>query len=464
MIEINSAQNANLILANWLYGVQDFKTQNNNVFSEIATTSALGIPLMIGFPAAIKYGSKPFQVYKEMKNTPNTNYFQAWKNLNNKTAYLKDDKSIFQTLKNKNQYTNLINYEKELPKYDPNTDVTKLSQKQRLKFENSKIKSNFYDEAKRLIQEAKDKKMTGAVLKEQLRKIREAIRRGDLKLNEAIQNGTIKNISKGEKAAHWLKSKTGVYKVKNKVLQSSKKATALKLAKKGVKGTWIMAAVEGITEIPEIIKAYKIDEKERQEGYSNNRGNKQLAKSSVKVGASVLGYAAGAAAAGAVAGTIVPGIGNVAGAVIGFVGGLIGGAIATWGAGKIMDSALNEKDSLNKTEAQLYAEEKNKEKSKAAEKLAEKADSTKEAQKGLLLASAQKVQEEGGFDDETTLNAFKELVAQRENSIEENKTTNQTQSLINEYDNSSTQYAQAETSEYAPIINQLESIANMNYA
>lgn len=464
MTEINSAQNANLILANWLYGVQDHKTQNNNVFSEIATTSALGIPLMIGFPAAIKYGSKPFQVYKEMKNTPNTNYFQAWKNLNNKTAYLKDDKSIFQTYKNKHQYGNLINYSKELPTFDPNTDVTKLSQKKLLKFENSKIKSSYYEEAKRLIQEAKDKKMTGAALKAQLKKIREAIRRGDLKLNEAIQNGTIKNISKGAKAAHWLKSKTGVYKVENKILQTSKGGTALKLAKKGIKGSWIMAAVEGVTEIPEIIKAYKIDEQERQEGYSHNRGNKQVAKSATKVGASVLGYAAGAAAAGAAAGTIFPGIGNVAGAVIGFVGGLIGGAIASWGAGKVMDAALNEKDSLNKTEAQLYAEEQNIQKKKAAKELAEKAEESSDVKDELLLASIQKAKDENGFDDNETLEAFKELVAEREKSTEETENTNLTKSSINEYNNFQTQYAQAKSSEYDTLINQLQCVANMNCA
>ena len=158
-------------------------------------------------------------------------------------------------------------------------------------------------------------------------------------------------------------------------------------------------------------------------------------------------------AAGAVAGSVVPGIGNVAGAVVGFVGGLIGGAIASWGAGKVMDAALNEKDSLNKTEAQLYAEEQNKTQKEQAKQLAEQADKSPEKQEELILAAAQKAKEEGGFDDEETLKAFEELVAQKESNLNESQSTN-----TPEYENSL-----AQNSEYEPVINQLEAIANLNY-
>ena len=456
MTDVSSVQNQNLALANWLYGVQNVQTPQHSITSELGTNIAFGVPLIAGAPVAIKYGSKPYQVYKEMKGSSNVNYFQAWKNLNEKnkalTAHLKDDKSFIQTMKNKHEYKNLINYEKELPSYNAKTDVSKLNAKQLAKLENTKIKSGYYDEAKRLIQEAKDKKMTGAELKEQLKKIRAAIQKGDLKVNEALQNGTIKPNSKAGKASHWLKTKTGVYKAESKLLQTSKGASALKLAKKGVKGTWIMAAIEGVLEIPDVIKAYNIDKEEKKQGISNNRGNKQLAKSATKVGASVLGYAAGAAAAGAIAGTVVPGIGNVAGAVIGFVGGLIGGAIASWGAGKVMDAALGEKDSLNKSEAEIYAEEQNNKKQEAAKQLAQNASESADVQEELLLATAQKAQEEGGFDDEETLNAFNELVAQRESTVEESESLNN----YNQYlDN---------TSQYDPVVSQLETIANLNYA
>lgn len=457
MADVNSVQSQNLALANWLYGVQPEQTQQNRLITDLGTNLAFGLPLMIGGPALLKYGAKPFKVYKEMKTAGGTNYFQAWKNLSEKnknaTAHLKDDKSLWQTMKNKHQYNNLINIEKELPAYNVNTDISKLNNKQLVKLENTQRKSRYYSEAKKLIQEAKDKKMTGAELKEQLKKIRAALQKGDMKVNQAIQRGLIKPASTTGKASHWLKTKTGVYKAESKMLKTSKGASALRLAKKGVKGSWIMAAIEGLMEIPSVVQAYKIDKVEKQQGINNNRGNKQLAKSATKVGASVLGYAAGAAAAGAVAGSVVPGIGNVAGAVVGFVGGLIGGAIASWGAGKVMDAALNEKDSLNKTEAQLYAEEQNKTQKEQAKQLAEQADKSPEKQEELILAAAQKAKEEGGFDDEETLKAFEELVAQKESNLNESQSTN-----TPEYENSL-----AQNSEYEPVINQLEAIANLNY-
>lgn len=450
MTDVNTVQNSNLALANWLYGVQNISNEKPNEFQEIGGSIAFGLPVVLGIPMAMEYGSKPFQVYKEMKKTPNAKYFETWKNLNKAKAYLKDDKSIFKTLKNKNLYGNLINLEKELPQYNPNTDVSKLTSSELTKIENSKIKSSYYEEAKRLIQEAKDKKMTGAELKAQLNKIREAVRKGDLKYNEAIQNGTIKQTSKIGKSTHWLKTKSGVYKAESKLLKTAKGASALKFAKKGLKGTWLMAVVEGVTEIPEIIKAYQIDKQERKDGVASHRGKKQVIKSTTKVGAGILGYALGSAATGAAAGTIFPGIGNIAGAAIGFVGGLIGGAIASWGAGKITDAALNEKDSLNKSEAEMYAEEKNNEKQEAAKALAEKADNSKSAQEKLLLATAKKAEKEGGFDDQATLDAYKELIAQREESAKEAS-------------DNSIQLAQAEEPEYDPVVNQLEGLANINY-
>lgn len=243
--------------------------------------------------------------------------------------------------------------------------------------------------------------MTGKQLKAQLQKIHEAMAKGDLKVNADIQKGLIKPTSKFGKASHFLKSKTGIYKAKGAILRSAKGANALRLASKAVKGSWIMAAIEGAMEIPDIIKSYKTGSKE---------GNKQLVKSTTKVGASVLGYAGGAAAAGAIAGSVVPGLGNVAGAIVGFVGGIIGGALASWGAGKVMDKVMGEKDSLNKSEAQVAKEEKAKQKAKLA------TNSSEEQQK-LLAEVLEKAQNEGGFDDEATLNAYQTLLAERENEL-----------------------------------------------
>lgn len=340
---------------------------------------------MVGAPLLFK---KPYSVWMERNAHPNLNWTQAWNSVSSRNEmekqalqYLKDPQSRFNTLKNKSRFSVIKGLE---------ADITA-----------GKANTKYYDEAKKIIAEAKSKKMTGKQLKAQLQKIHEAMAKGDLKVNADIQKGLIKPTSKFGKASHFLKSKTGIYKAKGAILRSAKGANALRLASKAVKGSWIMAAIEGVMEIPDIIKSYKTGSKE---------GNKQLVKSTTKVGASVLGYAGGAAAAGAIAGSVVPGLGNVAGAIVGFVGGIIGGALASWGAGKVMDKVMGEKDSLNKSEAQVAKEEKAKQKAKIA------TNSLEEQQK-LLAEVLEKAQNEGGFDDEATLNAYQTLLAERENEL-----------------------------------------------
>lgn len=373
----------NLLLANWLNGVE--ATPQTNISEEISSNLLFGIPLMVGAPLLFK---KPYSVWMERNAHPNLNWTQAWNSVSSRNEmekqtlqYLKDPQSRFNTLKNKSRFSVIKGLE---------ADITA-----------GKANTKYYDEAKKLIAEAKSKKMTGKQLKAQLQKIHEAMAKGDLKVNADIQKGLIKPTSKFGKASHFLKSKTGIYKAKRAILRSAKGANALRLASKAVKGSWIMAAIEGVMEIPDIIKSYKTGSKQ---------GNKQLVKSTTKVGASVLGYAGGAAAAGAIAGSVVPGLGNVAGAIIGFVGGIIGGALASWGAGKVMDKVMGEKDSLNKSEAQVAKEEKAKQKAKLA------TNSSEEQQK-LLAEVLEKAQNEGGFDDEATLNAYQTLLAERENEL-----------------------------------------------
>lgn len=371
----------NLLLANWLNGVE--ATPQTNISEEISSNLLFGIPLMVGAPLLFK---KPYSVWMERNAHPNLNWRQAWNSVSNRNEmekqalqYLKDPQSRFNTLKNKSRFSVIKGLE---------ADITA-----------GKANTKYYDEAKKLIAEAKSKKMTGKQLKAQLQKIHEAMAKGDLKVNADIQKGLIKPTSKFGKASHFLKSKTGIYKAKGAILRSAKGANALRLASKAVKGSWIMAAIEGAMEIPDIIKSYKTGSKQ---------GNKQLVKSTTKVGASVLGYAGGAA--GAIAGSVVPGLGNVAGAIVGFVGGIIGGALASWGAGKVMDKVMGEKDSLNKSEAQVAKEEKAKQKAKLA------TNSSEEQQK-LLAEVLEKAQNEGGFDDEATLNAYQTLLAERENEL-----------------------------------------------
>ena len=177
-----------------------------------------------------------------------------------------------------------------------------------------------------------------------------------------------------------------------------------------------MAAIQGVLEIPEVISAYKIDKAEKAAGRESNRGNKQLLKSGVKVGASVLGYAAGAAATGAVLGSVCPGIGNVVGGVIGFVGGLVGGFLATKAAGKVMDAAMGEKDSLDKTETQLYAEEQNKIAAEQSEEAANLAALSGDVQDEILAAAAEQGIENGDAPEDV-IAAYEYLINNRENRI-----------------------------------------------
>lgn len=192
------------------------------------------------------------------------------------------------------------------------------------------------------------------------------------------------------------------------MLKSVKGANALRTACKFGKGAGIMAVIEGIMEVPDVISAFKIDSK---------RGAKQLAKSGVKVGASVLGYAAGAAATGAAVGSVFPGIGNVVGGIIGFVGGLVGGWLASKAAGKVMDKAMGEKDSLNKSEAQIYAEEQNAKNKALAQEAAKNAGSSDEAMDQLLAQASDKANGEGGWSSQEILDSFDQLVAEREGSV-----------------------------------------------
>ncbi len=427
MVNIQPTQNYNQQLSYWLYNVQAPTPELTDKDKVIGLGQEImyGAPIAMALPLAGKPFGKPYAAFKAKGE--GMSYMDAWKKVTEdriaekkSLEYLKDKNSLWNTYKNKNLYNQMNRLGSELPVYNnSNIDISKISNKKLIKLQNQNTISAYYSEAKRLIQEAKDKKMTGSELKEQLKKIREAVRAGDAKVNIATKSGLIKQSSKIGKFGHFVKSKTGYYNVKGSMLKSARGSAGLRLAAKGVKGSWLMALFEGAIEIPDIIKSYNIDKEERAKGNYSNRGNKQLAKSGAKVGASVLGYAAGAAAAGAIAGSVVPGIGNVAGAVVGFVGGLIGGFVASWGVGKLMDKATGEKNSLDKTEVELYAEEQNLKNEKEAKKLAYNAEISGQMQDQLLQAAEQKAQEEGGAPEEI-LAAYELALNARESELQTN--------------------------------------------
>ena len=190
-----------------VYDLNDLPTQTTtaNPFTSLPAEIAIGTPLFIGAPMLISKANltKPYSVWQQMKSKPGMTWTQSWnmvtsQNLAAKeaakkaTAHLKDPNSFWQTMKNKHQYGNLKTAGAEISK-----------------------NAKYYKEAQRLINEAKSQKMTGAKLKQQLAKIREAMTKGDIKLNAA--NALSNPTTRAGKVVHGIKTKTGYYKLKGKV-------------------------------------------------------------------------------------------------------------------------------------------------------------------------------------------------------------------------------------------------------
>lgn len=428
MARTNDIQAYNLVLTNQLNGVQAPAPEitTGDKMQAMGSEFLVGTAGIVALPLAGNLFKTPWQSFKGM-GKDGKSYLDVWRELSEQSraqkAALKGD-NIWQSYLNRRMYGQIQGIGAEIPTFDSNTDLSKLKPKQLLKYQNTVTKSAYYSDAKRILEETKqmleNAKRNGttvpkATLKAQLNKLREAVRLGDAKVNSAMQSGVLKPTSWFGKAKHQIKLKTGGYKINNALLKTTRGASALKCASKCVKGAGWMAVIQGLCEIPDIISAYQIDKAEKAAGRESNRGNKQLLKSGVKVGTSILGYAAGAAAAGAIAGTVVPGIGNVAGAVVGFVGGLIGGFVASWAAGKAMDAATGEKDSLNKSEADLYAEEQNQIAAKEAEEAANLAAMSGEYQDQILAAAEQMIEQ--GDASEDVLEAYDYLINHRESRI-----------------------------------------------
>ncbi len=325
---------------------------------EFGMSMAFGLPLtgaMLTAPTWWKYAKMPYSAHCESVKNPDLTYGQAWKNVYGKIKadnkvfeFLTKDQSFLQGQKNKGIFSNIRNLGNEIPKFDAAVDAAKLEGADLIKHQNSQIASRYYAEAERLIKEAKDKKMTGKELKEQYQKILKAMQKGDYKVNYARKNGTLKPTGTIGKAKHWVKSKTGYYNLKSKLLSSTRTSNAMRMAAKGGKGMAIWAALGLVLEGFNLYAANECDKAEEQLGNKNsNHLKKQAVKSVVKTGAGILGYAAGSAATGAAIGSVFPGVGNVVGGILGF----IGGTVAAIGAGYLADKAVGEK-----SEAELFAE------------------------------------------------------------------------------------------------------------
>ena len=194
------------------------------------------------------------------------NYTTAWNALQekNKAAkdaikYLKGD-NIFQTINNRSNYNSLLELEKKTTAratYAEMSATTKPSA--RAKLFNKSVKATYYDEARKLIEEAKAKKLTGKELREHLKKVDEAIAKADLEVHKAVKSGLIKPATKMGKAWAGVKKYTG-YDAVNGALKKGAASSnkAVRTIAKGAKGGGIATAAIGLAiETPEIIETYK---------------------------------------------------------------------------------------------------------------------------------------------------------------------------------------------------------------
>lgn len=372
------------------------------------------------------------------------NYTTAWNALQekNKAAkdaikYLKGD-NIFQTINNRNNYNSLLELEKKTaarPTYAEMSATTKPSA--RAKLFNKSVKATYYDEARKLIEEAKAKKLTGKELREHLKKVDEAIAKADLEVHKAVKSGLIKPATKMGKAWAGVKKYTG-YDAVNGALKKGAASSnkAVRAIAKGAKGGGIATAAIGLAiETPEIIETYK--------KCGAGKGTKQLAKTTAVVAAEGVGYAVGAkvgaiagAKLGATIGTCIGGpVGTAIGGAVGALVGVGTGILCSWLAGKGVKSLMGKSELQKHNEAE-------------AKKLAKNAKNSKEGKEKLLSEVEKKAAESGGCTDEEVIAAYEKLTTAKESSISHS-------------DNNKT-YSATNTSNYSDILNALAMLAEGN--
>lgn len=372
------------------------------------------------------------------------NYTTAWNALQekNKAAkdaikYLKGD-NIFQTINNRSNYNSLLELEKKTaarPTYAEMSATTKPSA--RAKLFNKSVKATYYDEARKLIEEAKTKKLTGKELREHLKKVDEAIAKADLEVHKAVKSGLIKPATKMGKAWAGVKKYTG-YDAVNGALKKGAASSnkAVRTIAKGAKGGGIATAAIGLAiETPEIIETYK--------KCGAGKGTKQLAKTTAVVAAEGVGYAVGAkvgaiagAKLGATIGTCIGGpVGTAIGGAVGALVGVGTGILCSWLAGKGVKSLMGKSELQKHNEAE-------------AKKLAKNAKNSKEGKEKLLSEVEKKAAESGGCTDEEVIAAYEKLTTAKESSISHS-------------DNNKT-YSATNTSNYSDILNALAMLAEGN--
>lgn len=239
-------------------------------------------------------------------------------------------------------------------------------------------KADIYKDVTKLTNEAKTLK--GKELAAKIDEIKAAQTKAKIAENNAKAAGEITRNTKLGKAASWVKTKTGVRALENKVLEGTLSSNkAVKIISKGAKAGGAMALISAGLEVPTVVKTYK--------ELGGKKGTKQLGKSAVKVAADTAGFAVGAklggiagAKLGATIGTCIGGpIGTAVGGAVGAIIGIAGGILGSWLAGKAARAVVG------KDELEIAQEEQTKQ-------LAEAAKDNPELQAELAINASENLQ------------------------------------------------------------------------
>ncbi len=388
MTAVNGMSEYNQYLANYIYGIDP-----NAEHGETLGGLAMNIGIMGGATIAAKKLSPIFgKYYDAYKNRlPNQPFSEALRFAQDRADAKKlatdhlnlnangNRANYFERYYNKLRYNNISEFEAKIqePKV---AEIGTPSERAyfRQKHINELKTADCYKDARRLIAEAKEGKLTGKALKAKYKEIQEAMRQGDIARHKLVTSGEIKPLTTRGKIAAGIKKYSGYNKLKGLALKSKGLTKGLRALKGGLKGSGIMAVASLAFEAPNIIKAFQIDSKS---------GMTQLGKSLGKTAAGIGGWAAGAAIGQAL--IPIPGLGA-----------LIGGFVGSWAAEKLVSKVVGEK-----SVAEEHAEAE-------AKALTQAADNSPETQAQLLTKATAQAQEAGDEEMLAQIEQYAQVIEQ----------------------------------------------------
>lgn len=351
-----------------------------------------GVAGALIFEGGIKGGSWLLKNKKKFKEDGFFKTLQASIKATNELEQSLKGKNLWETSKNFYKYNTLNELSQKYQAFKklPLAEEAKLTGNARLKYLQKLSKSKYYDDVRKLLQEAKS--LTGDAYKLKMKDISKAIAEAELKIHNAKIAGELAPISKTGKALQSLKKYTGITKASTKLKELAVSSSKFRSISKAVKGNAAFIGISLLAAAPEICETYS--------KLGTGAGNRQVGRTVVNIAAETAGFAIGmkaGAAAGAAIGSCIPipVVGTVVGAVVGAAVGFMG----SWLAGKASRAVVGESE-LEKTNEYN------------AKVISLKAKFDKDFQKELLLTAQTKLQNEKDLnnkDIQQTINSFKKV-------------------------------------------------------